>query len=80
MTELYVGRRVRFIDPDSFDPRIGDAYLDVRGRVMYADATLVSVLQDGKTYARWLKPGAVQAERFESEHDDPVGRPLGPTP
>lgn len=86
--EIYVGQRVKFIDPESFDPRIGEPFEEVRGRVLHADATQVSVLPDGKTFARWIEIGKVKPEveltdeQVEEVHRffQEVGRPLGPTP
>ena len=56
-----VSQRVKFIDPDSFDPRIGQGY-EVRGRITYIDGDLMQVIQDGKTFAIWMKSPALLPE------------------
>lgn len=64
MPEFYVGQRVRFEDPESFDSRIGKGY-EARGRVAYIDTLggdLLQIIPDGKTFAVWINANEVKAE------------------
>lgn len=58
---LRVGRRVKFIDPESFDSRIGDGF-EVRGRVVYMSGDILQIIVDGRTFAHWIHSKNVELE------------------
>jgi hypothetical protein len=58
---FFVGQRIKFIDDELFDPRVGDGF-EVRGRITYINAPLVQVLVDGKSFARWLHLNQIMPE------------------
>lgn len=57
-----VGQRVKFIDPESFDPRIGDGF-EVRGRILCKVDPLLQIIIDGKAFAIWVNSSDVKGER-----------------
>jgi hypothetical protein len=59
--DLFVGQRVKFVDDELFDPRVGDG-LESRGRILYLNLPLAQVLVDGKSFARWLHVEQLMAE------------------
>lgn len=63
------GQRVKFIDPETFDPRIGNGF-EVRGRILYIQNTgeknidpMLQVMIDGRSLATWIKSSDVKGER-----------------
>lgn len=64
MTELRVGQRVKFEDPESFDSSIGQGH-EARGRIIdvgFFSNDLVKVIQDGKSFGRWFPASEVKPE------------------
>lgn len=59
--DLHIGQRVKFIDPDEFDPRIGTAP-EARGRIVYLLGRLAQVISDGKAFGIWLRVDDLQLE------------------
>lgn len=65
MEPFHVGQRVKFEDPDTFDPRIGQGF-EARGRVTFelivGTRTFFQVIPDGKRLGVWLSANEIQGE------------------